>query len=190
MSEYGQSIPNKVLQLSNINGVSKSKFAQIFCQGLVQIGMKFVGQLSTYDPLDPLNAEIGTPQTLSSGEYGHFFFDFPTNESSRSRLEVKHLHGATPRNDGPGGYTATEQLGVLHRRACAVGIARRSDSGRGVIHLSTNKMGIGNRMRRSQPTRRAAMGTRTHAYENNDPRWLPDRRNRKVDSGELLHANS
>lgn len=79
MTEYGQSIPNRVVQLTNQLDVTKSMFTHLMAKALVKAGMQFISSWSTFNVLDPANAELGTPG--QNEQYRNFFFDFPSTET-------------------------------------------------------------------------------------------------------------
>jgi len=79
MTDYGQLLPNKVVQLNDLTNITKANFTHILASAFVKVGMQFIGGWSTYDVLDPANAEHGTPG--QSYEQRNFFFDFPTSET-------------------------------------------------------------------------------------------------------------
>lgn len=79
MTDYGQSIPNKVVQLADQLDMTKSAFTHLFAKMLVKAGMIFIPSWSTYDVLDPATKEKGVAG--QAAEYRNFFFDFPSTES-------------------------------------------------------------------------------------------------------------
>lgn len=178
MSEYGQSIPNNVIQLSNITGVSKSKFTQIFCQSLVQVGMKFIGSMSTYDILDPANAEVG--DVMSYGMYGQFVFDFPSNESftigtTKYRPIIIVIAHKRDFNLGHYGNDSTNSFSIRlgRRRWDRLNTADIRTWWYYRVATANNGMsnpGDGGQEYMNGAWMRYKDGT---PYDNSDPRWLP-----------------
>ena len=78
MTDYGQLIPNRVVHITSVLNTTKAGFSHLLAKALVKVGMKFIGSWSTYDILDPANAEFGTPNQTNQNR--NFFFDFPTSE--------------------------------------------------------------------------------------------------------------
>lgn len=127
MTDYGQSIPNMVVQLTDQLDMTKSAFTHLFARMLVKVGMIFIPSWSTYDVLDPANKERGAAG--QGNEVRNFFFDFPSSETFvidaiayRPCMSIySHIRDNDPYADGENVYRWGIQLG--RRRADRRGIS-------------------------------------------------------------------
>ncbi len=78
MTDYGQSIPNKVVHLQDQINLTKAGFTHLFGKALAKVGMVFIPSISSYDLLADSNAEFGIPNQSQTANT--FWFDFPTSE--------------------------------------------------------------------------------------------------------------
>lgn len=80
MTEYGQSLANKVVHLTGVLTYSKLGFAEVLCKALRDVGMVFLPSISTYDIFDAANSEKSTGWSTGDNLV-NFFFDFPSSET-------------------------------------------------------------------------------------------------------------